>query len=326
MHEGTSVQFIALNRGKRSVAVDLKTPEGRDLLLALVRTADVFVESFRPGVLARLGLAPELLSAENPRLVILSLSGYGQDGPYSHRAGHDLNYAALGGALATCGLPGGPPAPVGFQVADIGGALFGAISVLGALVARHTTGLGRALDVCLADAAVAFNALSLPSALAGQKTPRGLGLLDGQRPGYSVYEAADGRFLAVAPLEPKFWVALCDACERPDWKGRLHADPEKIRAELRALFATRTRDEWVARLAGVDACVEPVLELDELDGHPLHTARERFFSLVQGKGTVRQAFTPVGRSAVRPAPALGEHTDELRRELGLPGAQGSAPL
>ena len=322
-HQGLSVQFIALNRGKRSCAINLKTDEGKQALLKLVETADVLVESFRPGVMGRLGLDYHTLRQVNPRLVYCSVTGYGQQGPYSHRAGHDLNYQALAGAAALTGHPGGPPVMSGYQLADVGGGtLFGAIGILAALYARQQTGEGRYVDVSMTEGAMAFNPLTMANTLhgGGEATTRGTDNLNGAAACYQLYETQDGRYLSVAPLEPKFWAVFCEAVDRPDWKTRHMGDDAAMRDELSSLFRQRTRDAWAALFAGHDACVEPVLELDELPDHPLHKARSMFFDLVQSGEPIRQMrsplMTPADTAVVRPAPALGEHTAEVLAEVG----------
>ncbi len=317
-NSSTSVQFVALNRGKRSVVLDLKSSEGASALRRLVVTADVLVESSRPGVMDRLGLGPDALRELNPKLICASLTGYGQTGPFRNRAGHDLNYSAIGGTASRTGSAGGPPIALGFQVADIGGALHGAIAILAALVGRARHGGGATLDLSLTEGAIAMNALSLPAALNGAPEERGTGMLDGTAPGYAFYECADGGFLAVAPLEHKFWTSFCTAMGRPDWGPRQHGDP-LVKGELAQAFLTATRDEWASRLAFADACVEPVLELSELPSHPLHVARELFFTLWQNGHPVRHVRTPGLdprlAESLRPAPSLGEHTAEVLAEL-----------
>ena len=318
LHQGTSLQFIGLNRGKRSLGLDLKAKGGVEIFKRLVGTADVIVESSRPGVMDRLGVGYAALSSDNPRLVFAALTGYGQTGPYRDRAGHDLDYMALSGAGARTGTDA--PLPLGLQVGDIAGSLFGAIGILAALYGRASTGRGRFVDVSLTEGALAFNTLTLPVALGGLAQPRGRGILDGAMPGYRYYETQDGRFLAVAPLEPKFWASFCGAVGRPDWLPRHHGD-DSITVEIATLIKSKTRAEWAPVFANADACVEPVLELDELDGHPLHAARRQFFDLVQGGAPVRQARSPVldpeHTGALRPAPGLGQHTREVLRERGF---------
>ncbi|MFT7623010.1 MAG: alpha-methylacyl-CoA racemase [Myxococcota bacterium] len=324
-HGGISVQFASLNRGKRSVGLNLKKPGGTDVLKRLVQDADVLLESFRPGVLDRLGVGYEVLKAINPKLIYCAVTGYGQDGPYSQRAGHDLNYCALGGTLAMTGQEGGAPQLAGFQLADIGGGgLFGLTGVLAALYARQTTGLGRFVDVSMAEGALAFNVLALAHSVYGAETPtRGNDRLNGSASCYQVYETSDGRHMSVAPLEAKFWAAFCDAVERPDWKARHMGDDAAMKQEMAALFITRSRDEWEQLFANIDACVEPVLELAELPTHPQHVARGVFFDLKQSDDAdpLPQARTPLISQAeaeqITPAPGLGEHSEEVLAEAGF---------
>ena len=323
-HGGMAAQFIALNRGKRSIALDLKRPGGAETLLRLARRADVVVESFRPGVMDRLGVGWEALHAENPGLVYCAISGFGQTGPYRDRAGHDLNYLGLSGALAASGVQDGPPAMPGFQLADLaGGALFGLVGVLAAIVARQQTGQGRFVDVSMTEGALAINALTLSQVLGGGgPLARGTDQLAGGAACYGVYLTSDGRYLTLAALEPKFWQAFCEAVGHPEWRTRHMGDPG-MRADLEALFGTATRDEWMARLGTAEVCVEPVLELHELDGHPLHAARGVFFDLDQpgAQGPLRQFRTPLvppeDTGAIGPAPRLGEHTRQVLSEAGL---------
>ncbi len=210
MKRGLSGRFNALNRDKRSLCLDLKKPEGRDALLRLARHYDVVVESFRPGVLDKLGVGFAALARENPRLVMLSISGYGQDGPLRDRAGHDLNYIALGGVLGVAGPPDRPPPTPAVQLADIaGGALFGAVGILAALYERERTGRGQQVDVSMCEGALAFLIPELGSYdAAGTPPRRGGELLIGGAACYGVYRTKDGRFLSVGALEPKFWTRV----------------------------------------------------------------------------------------------------------------------
>ena len=323
---GPSAEYIALNRGKRSLAIDLKRPEGPAVLRRLIADADVMLESFRPGVMARLGLGWDVLHAENPRLCYVAITGYGQTGPYAQRAGHDLNYVALSGALDTRGTSGAAPAPSGYQLADIGGALFGAVGVLAGVHAARETGVGRFIDVSLAEAATAFNVLGLAAGLDGGKWPlRGTGLLGGGSPSYDSYETADGEHMTLAAIEPKFWKAFCEAVQRPDWLRLQHSQPDALRSELRTLFRSRTRAEWESVFAGADACVEPVLHADELPAHPQHSARALFFEMSQHSETVQQLRTPLGSAThlagIGPAPKLGEHTRDVLLEAGYTSSE-----
>ncbi len=315
---GMSGRYLAVNRGKRSLALDLKVPEGRDAFLRLVATADVVVESFRPGVVEKLGVGWAALSRINPRVILCSISGYGQDGPYRDRAGHDLNYIALAGVLAMGGARGGPPVMPGVQIADLaGGGLWGAVGVLSALVARGTTGQGQHLDISMTEGAMTLLAAEIGNLELGARPTRGAEALNGGLACYSVYTASDGKALSVAPLEPKFWSAFNEALGRKVDYTELIAPPEdqdRVRAELQAIFSTRTREEWLDFFASRDVLVEPVLELDELSAHPLHAARGLFFD-VHG---MRQLRTPLGTPEnPRPAPKLGEQTDEVLAEHGF---------
>jgi alpha-methylacyl-CoA racemase len=321
---GLGGRYLAVNRGKRSLALDLKAPAGRDALLRMIERADVVVESFRPGVMDKLGLGYAALSARNPRLIVCSISGYGQTGPYAHRAGHDLDYIGLAGVLAMGGPAGGAPAMPGVQIADLaGGALWGATAILGALVGRERTGRGAHLDISMTEGALALLAAELGNLDCGAKPTRGVETLNGGMACYGVYRTADDRYLAVGALEPKFWLALNAAIGRPPQIAELAGSPAQqaqVRAELAAIFATRTAAEWHQHLAAHDCCVEVILEPEELADHPLHRARGVFFTIDGGAGVgpLRQVRTPVGApEAPRPPPRLGEHTREVLAEYGL---------
>ncbi len=319
---GVGGRYLAVNRGKRSIVLDLKQAAGRDALLAMVEKADVVVESFRPGVMAKLGLAYETLAARNPKIVMCSISGYGQTGPYTHRAGHDLDYIALAGVLAMTGPAQAGPQMPGVQIADLaGGALWSATAILGALVGRHRTGKGAHLDISMTEGALALVAPEIGNLDCGAKPTRGVETLNGGLACYGVYRTRDDRYLAVGALEPKFWIALNTAIGRPPVAAEVIApDQAPIRAELAAIFATKTAAEWHAILAPHDCCVEIVTELDELPSHPLHAAREVFFEIDGGPGVgpILQVRTPVGTPAkASPPPKQGEHTAEVLAEYGV---------
>jgi len=321
---GVGGRYLAVNRGKRSMVLDLKQAAGRDALLAMVEKADVVVESFRPGVMAKLGLAYEVLAARNPKIIMCSISGYGQTGPYTHRAGHDLDYIALAGVLAMTGPARGGPQMPGVQIADLaGGALWSATAILGALVGRHRTGKGAHLDISMTEGALALVASELGNLDCGAKPTRGVETLNGGLACYGVYRTKDERYLAVGALEPKFWLALNAAIGRPPVAAELigsPADQARIRAELADIFLQKTAAEWHAVLAPHDCCVEIVTELDELPSHPLHAAREVFFEIDGGPGVgpIMQVRTPVGKPAkASPPPMHGEHTAEVLAEYGV---------
>lgn len=319
LKNGLSGRFIALNRDKRSLCLDLKKPDGPKTLLRLARSYDVVVETFRPGVLDRLGVGYQALSEVNPKIVLCSISGYGQTGPLRDRAGHDLNYVSLSGALGMAGPGDQPPPVLPVQLADVaGGALWGAVGILSALLAVPKTGRGRHLDVSMCEGALSFMLPDLGNYDASGEPPkRGAELLNGGVACYNVYRTKDGRFLSVGALEPKFWATFNQRIGRPVDHAELVAPPEaqaRLREEIQAILATKTRDEWEAVFAGADVCVEPVLAPEELARHPQHVARGTFFE-IGGLGQVR---TPLGRpDGHRPPPGLGEHTRQILAEGGL---------
>ena len=328
---GISGRFLAVNRGKRSAVLDLKTAPGHAAMLRLVAGADVVVESFRPGVMDKLGLGYAALAAANPKIVLCSISGFGQTGPYVHRAGHDIGYLAIAGVLAMGGQAGGAPMMPGVQIADLaGGALWGATAILGALVGRHRTGKGAHLDISMTEGALALLAAELGNLDCGLRATRGRARLNGGFACYGIYRTRDDRYLAVGALEPKFWLALNQAIGRkPDVMELLSSaeHQDAVRAELGAIFATKTAAEWTELLGKYDCCVELVTELHELPEHPLHRAREVFFTIDGGAGVgpVQQVRTPIGTPrSPRPPPRQGEHTREVLAEAGLSDAEIAA--
>jgi alpha-methylacyl-CoA racemase len=323
--EGQSVLFNALNRNKRSLTLNLKTGEGRELFLALARTADVVVEGNRPGVMDRLGLGWPVLHRLNPRLVVCAITGYGQEGPWAGRAGHDIDYMAIAGALGMNARAGEAPHPLSVQVADLGGGgQAAAVAILGALVAVQRGGEGRFLDVSMTDGALSWLAPALAQAHAEGRVPdRGRHRLTGRYACYDVYRCRDGRYLAVGALEPKFWRGLCEALGRPDLADDGYLDDgrqEWLRGELAAIFARRTRDEWAELLAGAEACVEPVLELDEVAGHPQVRARELILEQPTGLEVAPPVRLEEGWRRL-PPPRLGEHTAEILATVGVDEAR-----
>lgn len=313
--DGVGIAFAALAAGKESVAVDLRKPEGAALIRALIARADVLVEGFRPGVLARLGLDPVALRAANPRLVVASITGWGQDTPLRAAPGHDLGYLARSGLLAMQGPADRPPQPAFAQVADVcGGAYPAAIGVLAALLERDRTGTGRHLDLSLARGAIAATPVLASIAASGQGQPRGADPLTGGSPCYRCYRTADGRYVAVGALEPKFWGALCEVVGRPDLVAvQYSADPDD-HAKVEAVFAAEPLATWVARFAGVDACVEPVATLDEALADPSwdpqvrHAGPHAVFPLHVG------AAVPDGYPNL---PRLGSDLDRVCADLGV---------
>jgi crotonobetainyl-CoA:carnitine CoA-transferase CaiB-like acyl-CoA transferase len=329
-----SALFLSLNRGKRSIRIDLKSPEGREVLLRLVRGADVLLESFRPGVLDRLGVGYEALRAENPGLVYCAITGYGQDGPFRDRAGHDLNYLARVGLLGLTGDAGGPPVQAAGQIADLGGgALMAAFGILAALRERDRSGEGQLVDVSMADGALSWLAMVAARYFADGAAPARGGLeLGGALLCYRPYRCADG-WVAFGALEPKFWRAWCEGVGRPELAERqfdgVGSDTHRA---VEAVFAQRTRAEWEAFNDEHDCCLEPVLALDEALETELVRARGMVVEVDQpGAGPVRLLGTPVklSRTPADPSraggPALGADTDAVLAEAGY-GADDIAAL
>jgi alpha-methylacyl-CoA racemase len=316
-----SAFFLALNRGKRSIALDLKKKSAVTTLLRLVPQYDVLLEQFRPGVLARLGLSNDALLEKNPRLVICSLTGYGQDGPLAKRAGHDVDYLARAGVLGQQGPAAGPPQIPGFQLADVGGGLWSVVAILAALAKRDRTGRGTVLDVSMTEASMGFSILGVAAELAGKPLSRGDEPLTGGLAGYGVYATKDGRAVALGALEPKFWLSFAAAVGLPPDVTGLVPGPHQreLKEKVAAIFASRTRDEWETFGREHDVCLEPVLDPTELTSDPQHTARQMFVDVHSPWGVLRQLRLPVTPRGghLPPPPAVGQHTDEILRAAGF---------
>jgi crotonobetainyl-CoA:carnitine CoA-transferase CaiB-like acyl-CoA transferase len=318
-----SVQFAALNRNKQSIQLDLKQPEGREILLKLVAAHDVVLESFRPGVLDKLGVGYERMKAENPALIYCAITGYGQDGPFRDRAGHDMNYLGLNGLLGLSGAKDGPPVQAAGQIADIGGgAQMAAIAILAALVRRQTSGEGAMLDVSMTDGAMSWLAMPAAAALAGDARARGEIDLGGRWACYVPYEAADG-WISCGALEPKFWQAFCNGAERPDLIAKQFAEVgSDDHAEIAAVFRSRTRAQWAAFNEQHDCCIEPILGIAEALESDLVEQRGMVTAVEQpGIGPVGQLAPPIVIDGERPgrrepAPGFGEQTDAVLTGLG----------
>jgi len=319
-----SALYLALNRGKRSIRLDLKSDLGREALLRLVKSHDVVLEGFRPGVLDRLGVGYERMREENPRIVYCAITGYGQTGPHTARAGHDMNYLGLNGLLGMTGERDGRPIQAAGQIADIGGgALMAAFGVMAALRERERSGEGQLVDVSMTDGALAWLAMEAGRYFCdGTVTTRGEHQLAGALLCYYPYEAADG-WVTCGALEPKFWAAFCNGVGRPELiESQFERPGSDAWREVAEIFRSRTREEWREFNNEHDAMIEPVLGLDEALSSELVREREMVTELEQpGIGPVRQLGVPVKMSrtpgrADRPAPAFGEHTDEVLREAG----------
>jgi len=312
-----------LGRNKRSLTLNLKVPEGRAIFHRLARDADVVLEGSRPGAAARLGVDYETLGQLNPRLVYCSISGYGQDGPYRDRVGHDVNYLGFAGVIGLTGPAGGPPVIPGVQIADIGGgALMAAVGILAALAAREETGSGQSVDIAMLDGALAWQVVNVMRYLAEKQEPaRGDTMLTGHHPCYAIYETRDGRHVTVGALEPHFWRTLCQRLGMPELVEKQFAEGaerEDMFRRLRARFREKTMAEWVAELADLDICFGPVATLGEALAD--RQVRHRGMVVEQGGGR-RTLGNPVKLSDTPPTirtppPELGEHTDAVLAGLG----------
>ncbi len=338
-HEGAAESakgalYLALNRNKRSIRINLKSDEGREVLLRLARDADVLLESFRPGVLDRLGVGYERLREESPGLVYCAITGYGQDGPNRDRSGHDVNYLGLGGLLALTGEAEGPPMQAAGQIADIGGgALMAVAGILAALRERDGSPAlpgsreGQLVDVSMFDGALSWLGMVAARALCeGRAQRRGELELAGALVCYRPYRCADG-WVTLGALEPKFWAAWCRGVGREDLVERQFERPgSATHAEVEGIFAARTRADWQTFASEHDCCLEPVLELDEALDSELVRAREMVVELDQpgAVAPVRLLGVPVklsrtpGDANRLPGPVLGEHTDAVLTDLGYP--------
>ncbi len=326
---GVGIPFLA--RNKRSMTLNLKTDAGRDILRRLVRETDVLLEGYRPGVPQRLGIDYDTLRARNPRLIYCAISGYGQDGPYRDRVGHDINYLGYAGVLNFVGEAGGPPVIPGVQIADIaGGGLMATVGILTAVIAREHTGRGQLVDVSMLDGSLASNAYHiLMYLLSGSLPQRGREQLTGGFPCYAVYETRDGRHVTVGAYEPHFWATLCRHFGREDFIARQWDEGESREAMfrfLRAAFREKTLAEWMRELGDKEICFGPVNTLEETFADPQLRHRGMIVDVDTPAGHTVMPGTPIKLSdtpaALRtPPPAFGEHTDGVLASLGVSAAE-----
>ena len=305
--------FEIINQGKKSIAVNYRNPRGREAFMKLVETADVVIEGFRPGVVERYKIGYESLKTVKPNLVYCSLSGYGQEGPLSRRAGHDLNYAAISGALALNAKEGQAPIPFGVTIADLSGAMLAGLAILSAVIGKQTTGNGAYLDLALFDGMLA---LTIPQAgaahFSGVPFTGGTLPLQGGLACYNIYETADGKFLTLAALEPPFWNDFCRVTGRDDLVKRQF--DRAIKDEVAAIFKAKPLAEWLEAFSNTDGCVEPVLSFEEMLTHPQVRARG-FVREENGRAVGLNSPFVFARGGERPVPKLGEQTREVLGEF-----------
>ena len=324
---GDSLFFRLVNRNKKSLRLDLKQAAGVEVFMRLAQDADVIFESFRPGVVDKLGIGYQAVRAINPRIVYCAITGYGQTGPWAELAGHDINFLATAGLLDQIGThdgtSSGAPAIPNLQIGDLlGGALTPLLGVLAAVIGAKATGKGSHVDVAMTDAVLAHTIFPLVTTLVfGQPAPRGADLLTGGVPCYGVYRTADDRYLAVGALEPKFWQALCAAIERPELAPfglATGSQGQRVKAELASLIARQPLAHWQPIFAAADCCVTPILRLDEALAHPQVVARE----MVVEVGGTKQYAPPYKLSAwpwanATPAPASGADSEAVLAAAGF---------
>ena len=318
--------FLALNRNKRSMTLDLTKEEGKKVFLNLSRKTDVVVESFRPGVVHKLGIDYEAVKKDHPQIVYCSITGYGQTGPYRKKAGHDLNFCSYAGVLQGSPQEDKKPSIPNFQIADIaGGALNAVMSILAALVFQKTTGEGQYIDISLMDGTLAHSISALPQLENFKDANFNPDFLAGAFPCYNIYETTDKRFIALAAQEFKFWESFCRAIKRDDLIP-LHTvsgdNAKKIYNELSTIFKTQTLEYWVNYFKDVDCCISPVLLPGEVVNNEQVVARNMVLKQEHpSEGTITQFGLPVKFSSFefkieKAAPLLGEHTDEILNDLG----------
>jgi crotonobetainyl-CoA:carnitine CoA-transferase CaiB-like acyl-CoA transferase len=324
---GIGSRHLTINRNKKSVALNLKTEAGKEIFKEMSEKADVILESFRPGVMKRLGISYEEIAKINPRIVYCSLTGYGQTGPYRHLPGHDMNYIGYSGILGLIGEQNGKPVVPGVQIADIGGGALMALSgILMALFHKERTGKGQHVDVSMLDGAISWLYASASEYFATDSVPqRGNTRLSGKYACYDVYPTQDGKYLSVGALEEKFWFRLCELIGRPDWislKDSEEGIQTRLREDMAQLFRTKDQAEWLELLKYEDTCVGPVYDLDEVFSDPQVMEREMLKEMQHPvAGLTKQLGFPIKFSSTpgqlyAHSPLLGEHTEEIISQLG----------
>ena len=320
---GTGSKQDAANRGKKSIAVDLKSEEGVEVVLKLVETADAIFEGFRPGVMERLGLGPDVCSERNERIVFGRMTGWGQEGPLANAAGHDINYISLTGALAAIGRPGSPPVPPLNLIGDFGGGgMLLALGLLAALLESKESKKGQVVDAAMTDGSALLMTMIYSMHSSGMwKTSMGSNLLDGGSHFYDTYECKDGKFISLGSIEPQFYALLCQIAELDEsiFGKQMSRDswPEQKEA-IKKIILDKTRDEWCELMEGTDVCFAPVLDMSEAPKHPHNIERKTFIDL---EGVTQPApaprFSRTEPEVVSSPSIVGEHTDEVLTSIGF---------
>ena len=320
---GTGSKKEPSNRGKKSIAVDLKAKEGVEVVLKLVETADAIFEGFRPGVMERLGIGPEVCLARNDRIVFGRMTGWGQEGPLANAAGHDINYISLSGALAAIGRPGSPPVPPLNLIGDFGGGgMLLALGLVAALLESKESKQGQVVDAAMTDGSALLMTMIYSMQSSGMwKTTMGSNLLDGGSHFYDTYECKDGKFISIGSIEPQFYALLCQIAELDEkvFSKQMSRDlwPEQ-KEEIKKVFLKKTRDEWCELMEGTDVCFAPVLDMSEAPQHPHNKERKTFIDL---EGVTQPApaprFSRTEPEVVSSPSIVGEHTNEVLSSIGL---------
>ncbi|WAA12072.1 CaiB/BaiF CoA transferase family protein [Fervidibacillus halotolerans] len=321
----SSAIFHSLNRNKKSIILDLKKESGKDQFLKLVKIADVVIESFRPGVMERLGLGYQILKKVNPKLIYCAITGYGQTGPYAKMPGHDINFISYAGFLNINRGTDGKPSIPAVQIADLGGGAYPAIvGILLALFERERSGKGQFIDISMLDGVLAWMQTTLPNFfMKGDEDSYLNEFLTGELACYSIYQTKDDRWLSVGALEPKFWKVFCQRIGKTDLIPLLYSPQRKqewMKAEIQSVISTKTLDEWMEIFKGSEACVSPVLRFQEMIRHPQIQARKMIERIGGERHTVQQIGIPIKLSETpgkirSPAPKHGEHTSDILREI-----------
>jgi len=324
---GQSAYFLSINRNKKSIVLDLKNPKGTDVFLRLVRTADVMIEGFRPGVVDRLGIGYQHISKVNPRIIYCSISAFGQSGPFRNQEGHDLNCLALAGLLSITGINGGPLIIPGVQLSDYAGAMMAIIAILLALIEREKSGQGQYCDLSMLDAVTSWMGMHIVKYLADRLLPYPQdSMFNGALACYNIYKTKDDRFVVLGAMEEKFWISFCKVIGREDliplqWEGQ--TIQEKMKEELSLLFREKTRAEWLKLLDGQGTCFSPVLNMEETLNSP-HLQERGMFQGIKGEGgeTIPQIGFPIKLSNTPaaysiPPPRMGQDSRSVLQKAGF---------